>query len=95
MQTGYKVVSRYALINTGFILAGFLLSFIINFAAWFGLDDTRDMGLGNLFFTTSVFAILGLAYTGYIFFKHKALLVISILAIAGVLFFLNSLFHFI
>lgn len=95
MQTGFKVVSRYVLINTGFVLAGFLLSFVINFASWFGLDDTHDLGLGNLFFTTSVFTVIGLCYTGYIFFRHKVLLVLTILAIVAVLFFLNSLFNFI
>ncbi|MBL6449393.1 hypothetical protein JMN32_23985 [Fulvivirga sp. 29W222] len=95
MQTSYKVVVRYILINTGFLLAGFLLSFIINFASWFRLDDPHDMGLGNLFFTTSVFTILGLAYTGYVYSRFKVLPVVSVLAIIGMLFFLNSLFYFI
>ena len=86
------MILKYILINAGFILAGFLLSYVLNFARWFNLDDAHDIGLGNLFLTTSILAILGFAVTGYLFYDQKALLIISGIAIAGLAGFLWRLF---
>ncbi len=83
---------KYLLINAGFVLAGFLLSYVFSFARCFNLDHAHDMGLGNLFLSTSLFAILGFAVTGYLFRKRKALVIISAVTIAGLVIFLWSLF---
>lgn len=86
------MILEYILINAGFILAGFLLSYVLNFARWFNLDDAHDLGLGNLFLTTSLFAILGFALTGYLFHGATVLLIISVVAIVGLVVFLWRLF---
>lgn len=85
-------VLKYILINAGFTVAGLVLSFIINLAEWLGLDHPHDMGLGNLFLTTSVFAILGFVYTGIKFSKNKTLVAVSAIAVLCLVLFLGSLF---
>ncbi len=79
---------KYVCINTCFTLLGFGLSFVLDFARWFKLDDAHDLGLTNLFFTTTIFTILGLIYTGYLFFEHKFFVILSVIAIIGLLYFI-------
>ncbi|MBL6449392.1 hypothetical protein JMN32_23980 [Fulvivirga sp. 29W222] len=86
------MIVNYILINAGFVLVGFLLSYVFNFARWFSLDHAHDMGLGNLFLSTSLFAILGFVITGYLFYDHRVLLIISCVAIVGLVLFLWRLF---
>ncbi|NMM49082.1 hypothetical protein [Marinigracilibium pacificum] len=86
------MVLKYILINAGFILAGFLISYLINFAKWFNLSHPHDMGLSNLFLSSALFGIIGFAFTGYLFSDNKILLIISAIAIIALGVFLKWLF---
>ncbi|MCX2742368.1 hypothetical protein OO013_00750 [Mangrovivirga sp. M17] len=74
---------RYTIINIGFIVSGFLTSYLVDLAKLFNLSDAHDQGLTNLFFCIFIFTLMGLITSVKLYRKSKSLVIFSILLIVA------------